>query len=111
MHELPAVRSLVTAVVRAAGGRRVRAVDVVIREPSDVAEEAVRLYFELLGRQTPAEGATLRLRREPATCDACGHTFGAREAPPVACPRCGRPVYGGGAGGLWVESIEVVEEP
>lgn len=116
MHELPATRGILDAVLETATGAgvgRVVEIRVVVGDLTNIEEDSVRFYFDVLSRETIAAGAALRFRREPASgrCEACGHRFEVRPPLPRGCPACGSPalrVTGGQA--LRVESIEVDDE-
>ena len=116
MHELPLTQSLVDLVLshlRAAGGGRVTAVHVVIGELSGAMEDSIGFYWEILARDTPAEGAALRFRRIPFLlgCHDCDVTF-----PPSGtehrCPRCGgRSLHFVAGDDLRLEALDVEPEP
>lgn len=113
MHELPVTRGMLEVSLDAArreGADRIVAIDVVIGKLSSFVDDAVQFYFDALAEDTPAEGARLRFRREPATatCHGCGHVHDADPPLQPACPACGSlalRVEGGDE--LYVESIEV----
>jgi hydrogenase nickel incorporation protein HypA/HybF len=115
MHEMPATRGMLDLALehmRKAGARRVTAIDVVVGDLTSIVDDSVQFYFDILSRNTPAAGASLRFRREAAegACADCGHTFPV--APPLErlCPTCGSlalRVTGGRQ--FFVESIEVDE--
>jgi hydrogenase nickel incorporation protein HypA/HybF len=116
MHELPATTALLQVALDTAlevGARRVLAVDVVIGDLNSMVDDSVQFYFDVLSRGTPAEGAQLRFRREPAVahCRACGAT--AEVKPPLVaeCGQCGSPdVRVRGGQQFHVESVEVSDE-
>ena len=116
MHELGATQGMLAVAIdaaREAGRRRVLAVDVVIGELSSFVDDSVRLYFDLLSRGTPAEGAVLTIRRVPgqATCSDCGARWAVRPPLDPLCPMCaGALVNVAGGQQLRVESIEVEDE-
>ena len=92
MHELSVVESMVSVVLKHAERNRAREVtkiNLVLGEVSTVMEEPVKFYFELIGRDTIAEGAELNFRRTPFTarCAECGHEFGIVEFD-LRCPQC-----------------------
>lgn len=113
MHELAATESILNIALdaaRIAGARRVRSVDVVVGDLSSMIDESVQFYFDLLSRDTPAAGAALHVRREPAivTCVDCGASYDV--TPPLlpACERCGgHGIRVTGGREFYVESIEV----
>jgi hydrogenase nickel incorporation protein HypA/HybF len=113
MHELAVTEGVIKVAVGAAGGRRIRAIDLTLGALSTIVDDSVQFYFDALSRETLAEGAVLRFRRVPATalCLDCGAT--AEVAPPLpdGCASCGssRLRVSGGSEFL-VESIEVDDE-
>ena len=101
------------AAADAHGASRVLAVDLVIGDFAGLVDDSVQFYFDILSRDTAAEGAVLRIRREPAraACLDCGHTFVTRAPLPSACPACGGPrLRVRQERELYVESIEVDDE-
>lgn len=116
MHELSVTEGVLATALEAArkaGARRIVAVDLVIGELSSIVDDSVQFYFDILSRGTPAEGARLRFRREPATatCRDCGHQLTVQVPLAPACPVCGGyhlQVSGGRA--FYVESIEVDDD-
>jgi hydrogenase nickel incorporation protein HypA/HybF len=92
VHELPATRGILAAVLEAAsaaGAARVLAIDLV------------------------AEGARLRVRRVPgeALCLDCGHRYGIRPPLDPACPVCAAlAIRVTGGQQFSIESIEVNDE-
>ncbi|NOZ70870.1 MAG: hydrogenase maturation nickel metallochaperone HypA [Chloroflexi bacterium] len=113
MHELPITQSILDIVIETAqsnDARRVRDVYLVIGDLTSIVDDSVQFYFDLLSKNTVADGATLHFRREPAqaTCLDCAHQF--KVSPPLLpqCPICGGfrlEVVGGRE--FYVESIEV----
>jgi hydrogenase nickel incorporation protein HypA/HybF len=90
MHELAIAESVLAIVERHAAGRRVVEVQVRVGHLRQVVPSALEFAFELAGRGTVAEGATLVLEQVAAAgrCRACGErtTFAAF---PFVCEACG----------------------
>ena len=94
MHELPVTQGIIDVAVDATrrnGNRRIVAIDLVIGDLSSIVDDSVQFYFDLLSKDTLAEGALLRVRREPATatCRACGQAFGVRRRWRPSAPAAG----------------------
>lgn len=113
MHELPIVQGILSIALEAAQGAqatRIAAIDLLVGELTSFVDDSIQFYFDLLSKSTAAEGAVLRIRREPGRgmCDQCGHVFQAVAPLLPTCPACGSSrmrVTGGRE--LRVESIEV----
>lgn len=114
MHELAVTEGIIGVAVRAAGGRRILAIDLRIGALSSFVDDSVQFYFDALSRDSVAEGAVLRFHRVPAAglCLDCGAAFPVAPPLPEGCPACGSAslrVSGGDE--LRVESIEVADDP
>jgi hydrogenase nickel incorporation protein HypA/HybF len=116
MHELPATEGILSVALEAAeqnGARRIMAIDLVIGELAGIVDDSVQFYFDILSKDTIAEGAVLRFRREPAAavCADCGHQFPVEVPLSAACPVCeGIRLHVSGGREFFVESIEVDDE-
>jgi hydrogenase nickel incorporation protein HypA/HybF len=93
MHELGVTEHLLSLVLKyanEAGATQVTGLNLVIGELSSVVDDSVAMYWELLAKDTIAEGATLNIERIPGTlrCRDCGETFSLAEFE-VSCPNCG----------------------
>lgn len=116
MHELTITQGILSVVLEAAEAaraRRVLTIDLTVGALTGYAEDPIRFYFDLLSRGTPAEGAILRIRREPGQghCQTCGATFPVEPPLSPACPVCGSVeirIHGGTH--CLVERIEVEDE-
>lgn len=115
MHELPVTRSILGIVLRHAEANQVGkivSIHLSIGALSDLEAEWIQNYFDHLSRGTPAEGATLQVRRSPLTfrCALCAGEFTAtrEELATAKCPGCGsRDVSILSGTGYTVESMEV----
>ena len=115
MHELPATQGLLDVALNAAreaGAERIRSIDLVVGDLTSFVDDSIQFYFDIISKDTPAEGAVLRFRREPAEgmCGGCGHTFPVKPPVPRVCPVCESlklKVEGGRE--FYVDSIEVDE--
>ena len=116
MHELPVTQGILSVVLETAqqhGNRPVLAIDLVIGDLSSIVDDSVQFYFDILSRNTLAEGASLNFRREPATahCWDCGHQFKTSIPLPSVCPDCGvNRLHISGGREFYLESIEVDDE-
>jgi hydrogenase nickel incorporation protein HypA/HybF len=92
-----------------AGAQRIAHIHIVVGELSNVSEDSVRFYFELLSQNTIAEKAALHFQRVRARfrCRDCGQEF-EPEGLDWNCPHCqalGGDIVAGRE--FYVESIEV----
>jgi hydrogenase nickel incorporation protein HypA/HybF len=116
MHELPVTEGILNVALEAArqnGARRIVAIDLAIGQLAGIVDDSVQFYFDILSKDTIAEGAVLRFRREPATaaCADCGHQFPVSAPLEAICPMCqGIRLHISGGREFFVESIEVEDE-
>jgi hydrogenase nickel incorporation protein HypA/HybF len=95
MHEVGIMESAMAAVLeqaRAHGARKVHRVVLRVGALSGVEPEALRFAFEIVARDTAAEGAELVIDTVPALarCPDCELEFEASAGFIFACPRCSR---------------------
>lgn len=93
MHELGVTESIARIVLRHAeanGAARVLKVNIKLGELSGIVDHFVSFYWDLVTRETIAQGAELNFTRVPAVarCSSCGEEFGISRYD-LTCPRCG----------------------
>lgn len=92
MHELAVTQGLLEITLRhaeEAGAQRVLQLDIVIGELCSFVDDSVQFYWDIISRDTIAEGALLRFERTVGRlrCLACGHTF-PLNGQDYTCPAC-----------------------
>jgi len=97
VHELSIAESLIGILVEEArnnGIVRIKKVKLQIGELAAVVPESLAFCFELVSRETVAEGATLEFESVAVVgfCDKCDESFEVRDQF-FLCPRCGGPVF------------------
>jgi hydrogenase nickel incorporation protein HypA/HybF len=93
MHEYVATERIVRIVdgtARTHRARRVTAVFLVVGENTCILPDSVQMYFDMIARNTAAEGAKLHVRivKPEMRCTGCGRRF-QRAGLSFACPVCG----------------------
>jgi hydrogenase nickel incorporation protein HypA/HybF len=112
MHELSVTQSLLDIALRhaeRAAAKRITRLNIVIGELATIVDESVQFYWDMISRDTIAEGAELCFERVPGIlrCLACEHSF-PLNGENYACPACGdRQVVAAGGDDFRLESIEV----
>lgn len=96
MHELPVTESILSIVLKHADKNRVaRVVSVTLHIGglSDLEDQWLQHYFDYLSKNTPAEGARLKIERLPVVlkCRNCSTTvqISREELGTTGCPHCG----------------------
>lgn len=92
MHEMSVTESMIGVVLRHAEknhATKVTRINIVLGELSTVVPESVQFYFDIIGKDTIAEGAELNFRRTKliAKCNGCGEEFEVVEYD-FTCPAC-----------------------
>jgi hydrogenase nickel incorporation protein HypA/HybF len=94
MHEMgiasEIVRIAVESIPREMSGSRVVRVHLKVGKLTAVVSESLRFCFEIVAKETPAEGAQLEIQEMAvvARCDGCDHQWEIENAA-FSCPRCG----------------------
>ncbi len=92
MHELPITQSILEIALRHAQqvqATRVTDLYLVIGRLSYVVDDSIQFYWDMIAKDTLAEGARLHFQRVPAEflCLDCGHRYPA-DGETLACPDC-----------------------
>jgi len=92
MHELPVTQSILQIALKhanEAGAKRVEDIHIVMGELSSSVDDSVQFYWDIIAKDTLAEGATLHFRRVPAEmqCQNCSEKFHPDDE--YLCPKCG----------------------
>ena len=92
MHELSVTESILEIALRhanQASAQRVTKLYLVIGQLASIVDDSVQFYWDIISKDTIADGATLHFRRLPATllCLDCSHQYTpANDA--FSCPEC-----------------------
>ena len=92
MHEMNITQQLLDIALdkaTEAGARRIKQINLVIGDMATVVDNCIQFYFDIISRNTLAEGARLSFRRIPieVKCRRCGRLFTPVEKP-WKCPGC-----------------------
>lgn len=92
MHELSVTESLLNLTLRhaqQANAKHVTDLNIVVGRLSSIVDDSVQFYWDIISKDTPAEGARLHFRRIPIEleCLKCGHRYTPGEED-FACPQC-----------------------
>lgn len=128
MHELSVSSAIIDTAIKHARGNRVTAIDVRLGRLRQVVPDSLSFYFDIVSRDTPCEGAELRIEHVDSSlrCPACWcewdpapppmatHEEFAQDGPPplpsFRCPTCSEPGEVLTGGELEVESIEISDQ-
>jgi hydrogenase nickel incorporation protein HypA/HybF len=113
MHELAVTQSILNIALRHAGqAKRITGIHLVMGELSTNVDDSIQFYWDLIAKDTIAEGAQLHFRRVPAElqCMACFEKYHPGQGE-LVCPKCGSVGAKIIAGEEFsVESIDVEEQ-
>ncbi len=93
MHELPITEGLLNLALKhanQAGAKRITQLNLVIGQLASVVDDSIQFYWDIISKDTIAEGAKLEFRRVPAVlhCWNCEAEF-SPNGRDYLCPRCG----------------------
>ncbi len=112
MHELAVTQSVLEIALRhaaQAGAKRICGLYLVIGELSSIVDDSVAFYWDMISRDTLAQGAVLHFRRVPVEmlCLDCDRRY-TPNLEELSCPVCsGRRVRLVGGDQLQLESIDI----
>jgi len=88
--QLSPLQSILNATLRRANGQRIKAIQLIVGELNHLTDQTIRSDWEMISNGTPAEGASLHIRRIDAElqCMACFQKYHPNSAE-FSCPRCG----------------------
>jgi hydrogenase nickel incorporation protein HypA/HybF len=91
MHELAVTESILEIALRHAqesNSKKILALHLVIGQLSSIVDDSVQFYWDIISRDTPAEGSKLLFKRIPVRlkCQECGQEYSPGED--LACPAC-----------------------
>ena len=92
MHELSVTQSVLDIALKNAGTRKIKQINLVIGQFSSIVDDSVQFYWDILSRDTSAEGSLLHFERIPGemTCQNCGYVFRPTDET-FDCPSCSSP--------------------
>jgi hydrogenase nickel incorporation protein HypA/HybF len=113
MHELALARAVLDVAREHADGRPVESVEVRVGALRQVVPDSLAFAFGVLARDTPLEGARLRVEQVPVRIRCAGCAGQAElDGFPLACPACGsRDVRVIAGEEFVVQSLEVCDGP
>ena len=92
MHELSVTQGILDIALKNSGTRKVQQINLVIGQFSSIVDDSVQFYWDVISKDTVAEGARLHFERIPGemTCQQCGHVF-RPTGETFDCPSCSSP--------------------
>ena len=112
MHELAVTQHILSIAVRHASesnATRIAAINLVIGQMASIVDDCVQFYWDIISKDTIAQGAALHFQRIPArlSCETCHGSYVLNESE-LICPYCGGSAVTLIAGDeFYVDSIEV----
>jgi hydrogenase nickel incorporation protein HypA/HybF len=92
MHELAVTQGILDISLRhaeEANAKKITDINLVIGQFSSIVDDSVQFYWDIVAKDTIAEGAVLHFNRIPGemTCQNCGHAF-RPDTEAFLCPAC-----------------------
>ena len=92
MHELSVIESILEISLRhakTANAKRITNLYLVIGQLASIVDDSVQFYWDIISKDTIANGATLHFKRLPATlaCRECNHQYNPGKDG-FSCPIC-----------------------
>jgi len=93
MHELAVTENLLEIALKhaeKANVKRIVGLNIVIGQLASIVDDSVQFYWDIVSQDTPAQGASLHFRRQPAelVCLSC-QTIYLLNQKNFNCPQCG----------------------
>jgi hydrogenase nickel incorporation protein HypA/HybF len=93
MHELSITQSILEIALRhgeKAQARKITGLHLIIGQLSSVVDDSVQFYWDMIAKDTLADGAKLYFKRIPAflECLECGQTYHLESNQLSGCPAC-----------------------
>lgn len=112
MHELTVTQNVLDIALRYAEANdatRISTVNLVVGQLASIVDDCVQFYWDIISKDTIAQGAMLHFERVPAQfhCDQCERCYRLDESE-LICPACGSSrvtLIAGDA--FYIDSIEV----
>ena len=92
MHELSVTQSVLDIALKNAGARKIKQINLVIGQFSSIVDDSIQFYWDIISKDTSAEGSLLHFERIPGemTCQNCGYVFRPTDES-FNCPSCSSP--------------------
>jgi hydrogenase nickel incorporation protein HypA/HybF len=92
MHELSVTQSVLDITIKNAGTRKIKQINLVVGQFSSIVDDSVQFYWDIISKDTSAEGSLLHFDRIPGemTCQNCGCVFQPTDET-FDCPSCSSP--------------------
>lgn len=92
MHEFPVTQSILKIALdhaQKSGAKKITALNLVIGELASMVDDSIQFYWDIIAKDTIAEGATLNFRRVPAElqCMTCFEKY-RPDGKELICPKC-----------------------